>query len=167
MFYFQSKYRYLLICLIYFKSLTLHNCMIIKFTKLECQAFDKSYAEFKLCQLKAVGRDKIALNINVNLHERPLNNITVSGWKMGGRKFFCFYKCLLKLQLSAQLFRKSHDFRPFLYNDTFDFCLFMKNSNRFLFWKTLVQDLSQYSNINHTCPFDVSWIVVLASLDFQ
>ncbi|XP_065365645.1 uncharacterized protein LOC135958682 [Calliphora vicina] len=111
--------------------------MIVKFTKLECQAYDKSYAEFKLCQLKAVGRDKIALNINVNLHERPLNNIT----------------------LSAQLFRKSHDFRPFLYNDTFDFCLFMKNSNRFLFWKTLVQDLSHFSNINHTCPYDHDIIV--------
>ncbi|XP_023304229.2 uncharacterized protein LOC111686155 [Lucilia cuprina] len=111
--------------------------MIIKFTKLECQAYDKSFAEFKMCQLKVIGRDKIALNIHANLHEKPLNNIT----------------------LSAQLFRKSNDFRPFLYNDTFDFCLFMKNSNRFLFWKTLVQDLSHHSNINHTCPYDHDIIV--------
>ncbi|TMW50105.1 hypothetical protein DOY81_004826 [Sarcophaga bullata] len=112
--------------------------LVIKFTKLECRVADKEFVEFENCHLKAIGRDKVTLNVKANLLKKPL---------------------------SAQLFRKSADFRPFLYNDTFDYCAFMRNSNRYMFWKTVAQELTRFSNLNHTCPYDHDIIVKDMILD--
>lgn len=70
--------NYIKIFLIIVTLLNLNNCLMVKFTKLECQSYDKTFTEFKICQLKALGRHKISLNIYANLYERPLNNVTVS-----------------------------------------------------------------------------------------
>ncbi|XP_073835036.1 uncharacterized protein [Musca autumnalis] len=127
----------LIIFLIVFLNIQQFECKIVKFTKLECKDNDKSLVDFKHCQLKAVGRNRIAMQVQAELME-PLHD---------------------GLQINAELFRKSHDFRPFLYNDTMDFCGFMKNPNRFMFWKILVQDMVKYTNLNHTCPYEDEIVV--------
>ncbi|XP_073838103.1 uncharacterized protein [Musca autumnalis] len=117
----------------------------VKLTKLECLEFDKPFATFKNCSLKALSRYKTALNIRVALHQVPVTNVTVNG----------------------QFFRKgSNGYRLFMYNNTVDFCAFLRNGNRFMFWKIIFSKLIQpFSNINHTCPFDHDIIVENLILD--
>ncbi|XP_013115766.2 uncharacterized protein LOC106093262 [Stomoxys calcitrans] len=114
-----------------------NEAKIIKFTKLECKDYDKSFIQFKQCQLKAVGRNRIALQLHGDLKKNIDEELTIN----------------------AELFRKSHDFRPFMYNDTMEFCSFVRNPNRYMFWKILVQDMIQFTNINHTCPYENEIII--------
>ncbi|XP_075157497.1 uncharacterized protein LOC142230754 [Haematobia irritans] len=114
-----------------------NEAKIIKFTKLECKDYDKSFVHFKQCQLKAIGRNRIALQLIANLKKKIDDTLIIN----------------------AELFRKSHDFRPFMYNDTMEFCGFIKNPNRYMFWKILVQEMIQFTNVNHTCPYEGDIIV--------
>uniref|UniRef100_A0A1I8NL68 Uncharacterized protein n=1 Tax=Musca domestica TaxID=7370 RepID=A0A1I8NL68_MUSDO len=60
----------------------------------------------------------------------------------------------------GQCRKGNNGYRPFMYNDTLDFCRFYKNSNRFIFWKIVFFSIvAPSSNINHTCPFDHDIIV--------
>ncbi|XP_075153572.1 uncharacterized protein LOC142227113 [Haematobia irritans] len=121
----------------------------VKFTNLQCEEFDKPFATFAQCRLKAINRYKVALNLHVVLHQVPVNNIS----------------------LNAQLLQKGNGYRPFMYNDTMDFCKFLKNPSRFMFWKIVwTNAIRPFSNINHTCPYDHDIIVdnvVLKSEMFQ
>lgn len=54
------------------------NCTLIKFTNIVCEEFDKSFADFKECKLKVMGRNKVALRLTVRLFQVPVRNITVS-----------------------------------------------------------------------------------------
>lgn len=49
-----------------------------KFTNLKCIEYDKSFATIPICKLKLVKRGVVALNIRVNLHQVPVNNVSVS-----------------------------------------------------------------------------------------
>uniref|UniRef100_A0A1I8PBL3 Uncharacterized protein n=2 Tax=Stomoxys calcitrans TaxID=35570 RepID=A0A1I8PBL3_STOCA len=71
------------------------------------------------------------------MHQLPLTNMTVN----------------------AQLFVRGNGYRPFLYNDTLDFCQFVRNPNRYMFWKIVYQIQKPYSNVNHTCPFNHDVII--------
>lgn len=51
---------------------------VFKFTKLECKDYDKSFIEFNQCQLKAVGRNRIAMQLHGNLKEKIDDNLTAS-----------------------------------------------------------------------------------------
>ena len=50
---------------------------ICKFTKFDCETYDKPFADFKKCNMKVMGRDIIALNMHVRLHRVPVNNVSV------------------------------------------------------------------------------------------
>lgn len=56
---------------------SLSHGLIIKFTKLQCTAFDKEFVKFEKCQLKAIARDRVTLNLKANLLKKPVSNITV------------------------------------------------------------------------------------------
>ncbi|XP_059220380.1 uncharacterized protein LOC106095155 [Stomoxys calcitrans] len=106
-----------------------------KFTNLQCDEFDKPFATFKTCRLKALSRHQVSLNVHVQLHQVPVNNVTIN----------------------AQLLRKGYDngYKPFMYNNTADFCQFLKSSSRYMFWKIIFFKIVRpISNINHSCPFD-------------
>ncbi|XP_065357843.1 uncharacterized protein LOC135951995 [Calliphora vicina] len=117
----------------------LTNAVTIKLTKLECSAYDKSFIIFKSCYLKVLGRNKVSGNIYVRLLKPPVDNITVNAG---------FY-----VKSSSQ------KYNPFLYNTTFNFCSFVKNPNRFIFWKILITYVYDYSNVNHSCPYNHDLIV--------
>uniref|UniRef100_A0A1I8PET1 MD-2-related lipid-recognition domain-containing protein n=1 Tax=Stomoxys calcitrans TaxID=35570 RepID=A0A1I8PET1_STOCA len=117
-----------------------------KFTNLQCDEFDKPFATFKTCRLKALSRHQVSLNVHVQLHQVPVNNVTIN----------------------AQLLRKGYDngYKPFMYNNTADFCQFLKSSSRYMFWKIIFFKIVRpISNINHSCPFDHDIIVKDLILD--
>ncbi|KAI8116115.1 hypothetical protein CVS40_11759 [Lucilia cuprina] len=124
-----------------FNLIFLHmTCTLtVKFTKFQCFEFDKPFADIPKCYLKVVARDKVALNIHVRLHQVPVPNVSIN---------------------AAVLIKGStQNYRPFLYNNTLDYCKFLKNPNRHPFWKIPA------SNINHTCPFSHDIIVQNLILD--
>lgn len=54
-----------------------------------------------------------------------------------------------------KLLRYDHGFKPFFIDLTIDGCQFMRNRNHQLA-KILYHIIRDYTNMNHTCPFDVS-----------
>jgi len=57
--------------------------------------------------------------------------------------------------MNLKLLRNDHGYKPFFFDLTFDVCKFLKNQKNAvvsLFYKPL----KAASNINHTCPYDVS-----------
>lgn len=59
------------------------------------------------------------------------------------------------LQLRIKLLRYDHGYKPFFIDMTIDACKFM-NSRRDPIMNIFYRLISDYSNINHTCPYDVS-----------
>ncbi|XP_029405639.2 uncharacterized protein LOC115066083 [Bactrocera dorsalis] len=109
----------------------------IKFINLKCVTYDKPFADFRQCNLKALSRNAVALSLHVRLFQVPVNNVSVN----------------------LDVYKKANGYRPFMFNITADFCQFLKNKKRIPFGKLLMDTVEAYSNINHTCPFDNDIIV--------
>ncbi|EDX03477.1 uncharacterized protein LOC6730724 [Drosophila simulans] len=104
----------------------------MEFTNVKCTSFDKEFTEFEYCYLKSVNRSYKYLSLKCNLLQAPVT----------------------KIKVNVAFFKRFSGYRPFMYNVTVDFCRFLKNpsSNAFVnFWYRMVVD---YSNINHTCPYN-------------
>ncbi|XP_037812574.1 uncharacterized protein LOC119604172 [Lucilia sericata] len=123
----------------------LTHSLTVKFTKFECFEFDKPFADIPKCYLKALARNKVALNLHVRLHQVPVPNVSVN----------------------AAYFVKgsTQNYRLFLYNNTVNFCKFLKNPNNYPFWKIVYSIIKTASNINHTCPYNHDIIVEHLVLD--
>ncbi|XP_011186733.1 uncharacterized protein LOC105214790 [Zeugodacus cucurbitae] len=109
----------------------------IKFTNVKCVTYDKPFADFRQCNLKALSRNTVAFSLHVQLFQVPVNNVSVN----------------------LDVYKKANGYRPFMYNITTDFCSFLKNKKRLPFAKLLMDTIEIYSNINHTCPFNHDIIV--------
>ncbi|XP_065365647.1 uncharacterized protein LOC135958685 [Calliphora vicina] len=116
----------------------------IKFTNLECHGFDPEFVQIPLCRLKVVARNKVSVNYHLKLLQLPLNN---------------------NLTVRGQLLRKSNEYRPFIYNTSTDFCRFLKNGHKFLFWKIILDIARPFTNVNHSCPLNHDIIVANLSLN--
>ncbi|KAH8266022.1 hypothetical protein KR038_000617, partial [Drosophila bunnanda] len=105
------------------------NGVVFKFTNFACKSYNESWFVFHNYRLKAVGRDKVLLNVNGTvLH--PAYNISVH----------------------MQLFKRASGFKPWLMKAYIDGCRFIKT--RYNPFGVIVYNLfKEYSNINHTCPY--------------
>lgn len=54
--------------------------------------------------------------------------------------------------------RYDHGYKPFFINVTFDACKFLKNQKHSIV-KLFYNAFKDSSNLNHTCPYDVSTLV--------
>lgn len=105
----------------------------VKFTNIKCVSYDKAFADFRYCKLKALSPNKVALFLHVQLFQLPVNNVSIN----------------------LDVYRKANGYRPFLFNKTSDFCQFLRNPKRIPLGKILMDIIAMYSNINHTCPYNV------------
>ncbi|KAH8296411.1 hypothetical protein KR054_005750, partial [Drosophila jambulina] len=107
----------------------LQDGVVFKFTNFECKSYNESWFVFHYYRLKAVGRDKVLLNVNGTvLH--PAYNIHVN----------------------LQTFKRASGFKPWLMKTTIDGCRFIKK--RYDPFGVIVYNIfKEYSNINHTCPY--------------
>ncbi|XP_073821315.1 uncharacterized protein [Musca autumnalis] len=163
----------------------------MRFTNLVCKDLRPDFSIFEVCRLTVIKRDIISLNINVKLLKGPVNNATLNGYKpylINTTYDFCkfmqnrnrykiaklFLDAMLKesnvnhtcpYEVNLALFKKVNGYKPFLYNTTIDFCMFMTNRNKFKFAKIFQDILMEESNLNHTCPFDHNLIVDNLILD--
>lgn len=102
--------------------------------KVICRSFDKSFCEFETCEMKMKRRGAAVFNMNLTLHKKPIDRII----------------------LNLQLFKKSNGYRPFLINQTIDFCYYMRNPTAYMFFQSFHKTFFSASNLNHTCPYNVS-----------
>ncbi|XP_050329460.1 uncharacterized protein LOC126758986 [Bactrocera neohumeralis] len=77
------------------------------------------------------------MDIHVRAYQLPVNNISIN----------------------LSLWHRTNSFQPFLYNQTYDYCKFMKNPTRMPFVKIFFDAIKKSSNINHTCPYNHDLIV--------
>nr|XP_016935418.2 uncharacterized protein LOC108013925 [Drosophila suzukii] len=110
---------------------------LFKFTNIKCICYEKSFCELKRCELKVLGRGVVGLFLHAQANQLPINTSS----------------CVLTL------FRRFNGYKPFLYNVTVDICSFLKNRKRHPFFNLVYDGIRNFSNINHTCPFNHDIIV--------
>ena len=114
----------------------LQICAMVRFTNLQCNSLDKSFSEFPYCFIKSVNRTYQYFSLKIALHQIPLNGIIA-------------HFNLLKRSNGGHL-------QPFLYNISFDACKFLKLRKKFPIVKFIYDSVGEFTNVNHTCPFNVS-----------
>lgn len=60
-------------------------------------------------------------------------------------------------QAHIELLRKYNSYQP-LINKTFDICAFFKNRKEALYLNILYKLIEDYTNVNHTCPYEVGFV---------
>ncbi|SPP80417.1 uncharacterized protein LOC117583148 [Drosophila guanche] len=110
---------------------------LFKATNIKCKCYDKTFCEFRQCELKVVGRGLVAINIYVKIHQLPVKKVLVN----------------------ASLYRRFNGYRPFLYNFTVNFCDFMRHSKRYPAFGIGHSQVLSFSNLNHSCPYNHDVIV--------
>ncbi|XP_070135472.1 uncharacterized protein [Drosophila bipectinata] len=120
-----------------FISLIESSDSLFKVTNIKCNCYDKSFCEFPQCELKVLGRGKIGIFVYAKIKQLPLNEVL----------------------LNLSLFRKLNGYRPFMYNVTVDFCSYMKNRKRYPWINIVHSIILNYSNINHSCPYNHDLII--------
>ncbi|KAH8250159.1 hypothetical protein KR026_006425, partial [Drosophila bipectinata] len=105
---------------------------VLRFSNFECQSYNKSMYIVNNCRLKAVSRDRIEVHYNGALL-RPAH----------------------KVKLHLKVYKRESGYKPWLLETTVDACRFLrKNYNPLA--KLLYRTVQEFTNMNHTCPYEVS-----------
>ncbi|EDV49669.1 uncharacterized protein LOC6552159 [Drosophila erecta] len=118
-------------------SLLCDSNALLKFKNIKCTCYEKSFCELKRCELKVLGRGSIGLYLHAQTHQLPIKSTT----------------CIISL------YRRFNGYRPFLYNITVDICSFLKNRKHHPFLDILYDGIRNFTNVNHSCPFNHDIIV--------
>ncbi|XP_043654766.1 uncharacterized protein LOC122621083 [Drosophila teissieri] len=105
-----------------------------EFTNIDCTSLDKTFDDFEYCYLKSVNRSYKYLSAKVKLFKTPIT----------------------KVKVHAVLFKRYNGYKPFMFNVTVDACRFLNNTKGNPLASYFMEFLKPYSNMYHTCPFEVS-----------
>ncbi|KAH8274861.1 hypothetical protein KR044_000382, partial [Drosophila immigrans] len=108
----------------------LQDAVTLRFTNLICHSTHPSKYSIQICRLKALQRNKIALNFNGTAH------YTVN-----------------KVTLDFQILKKANGYKPWLYNYHVDCCEYLKRHNHPVL-NIVTNILKEYTNSIHPCPFE-------------
>ncbi|XP_039149212.2 uncharacterized protein LOC6736799, partial [Drosophila simulans] len=110
----------------------------VEFTNIKCTSLDPEFAHVEHCYLKSVNRTYKYLSIRyLNLLQKPVSRIKVNG----------------------ATFKRYNGYKPSLYNFTVDGCKFIKNPKSNPVAHYIYRLFKDFSNVNHTCPFNDDPIV--------
>ncbi|XP_016964837.1 uncharacterized protein LOC108034464 [Drosophila biarmipes] len=102
-----------------------------------CESLDTSISEFRRCEMKIVRRGVSAFFMAWKWYKTPINNFDIN----------------------LSLHKRSNGYLPFLFNQSLDYCYYMRNPKAhplvFMMHKTFLS----VSNINHSCPYDHDMII--------
>ncbi|XP_022223306.2 uncharacterized protein LOC111074715 [Drosophila obscura] len=107
-----------------------------EFNNVRCLVRDRNFMDFDYCYLRSVNRSYKYLSLKTKMHKLPINTVSVS----------------MQLRLREN--------KRILYNFDvrFDGCKFMRERNNVIVnW--FYQTYADYSNLNHTCPYNHDIIV--------
>ncbi|KRK07090.1 uncharacterized protein LOC26535167 isoform X1 [Drosophila yakuba] len=105
---------------------------LVEFTNVQCESVDKDYTLFPYCYLKSVNRSYKYVSVKAKLLQLPV----------------------AKAKVRLALYKRLNGYKPFLYDMTIDACRFLKypKSNPVALY--FYNCFKEYSNLNHTCPFE-------------
>ncbi|XP_043649564.1 uncharacterized protein LOC122617681 isoform X1 [Drosophila teissieri] len=118
--------------LIFFTYYFTEVSSLVEFTNVQCESLDKDFALFEYCFLKSVNRSYKYVSLKVKLLKLPVT----------------------KVKVNFALYKRVNGYLPFLYNITLDACRYLKSPHHHpiaLYFHNWFKD---YSNINHTCPYN-------------
>ncbi|XP_017049220.2 uncharacterized protein LOC108093605 [Drosophila ficusphila] len=101
---------------------------------IKCHTLDEEFSKFEYCIFKSVNRTYKYFSTRVKLLKVPVTSV----------------------QINLELFQRLNGYKPFLYNITVDACKFIKNQKSNPVASYFYDSFKKFSNINHTCPYDVS-----------
>lgn len=105
-----------------------------RFTNIKCESLNRTLCSIGVCKLKVLGRGKIGATVHVINPSPPVRESKVN----------------------FSVWRKLNGYHPFLFNVTTDFCHFMQHPNPMNVFYYLQRAIAPVSNLNHSCPYDVS-----------
>ncbi|KAH8238026.1 hypothetical protein KR032_011497, partial [Drosophila birchii] len=105
---------------------------LLEFTNVTCESVDKNFADFEYCRLEKVNKTFKYITVKVSLLKKPVSKVRING----------------------ALYKRSNGYKPYLYNVTVDGCKFLKNRKTQPAARLIYDILYNFSNINHTCPYD-------------
>nr|XP_017037358.1 uncharacterized protein LOC108085315 [Drosophila kikkawai] len=108
-----------------------------EFTNVNCTSFEKRIVEFEYCYLKSINRSYKYLSGKLKLNEIPLSNM-----------------------------KRFNGYKPFLYNITVDVCKFLAKPKSSPVAKFVYDTYVDYSNVNHSCPFNNDLYLEKLPVDF-
>ncbi|XP_017078510.1 uncharacterized protein LOC108112762 [Drosophila eugracilis] len=114
-----------------------------RFTNMQCESYNDSYAKFNKCKLNLLGRGRVGCDIYLQLLQVPIDNAWIN-WS---------------------IYRRYNGFRPFLYNVSTDLCKLLKHPNSVSFEGLVIGAIMTRSNLNHSCPY--SHDIILDNLEFS
>ncbi|KAH8391257.1 hypothetical protein KR215_009709, partial [Drosophila sulfurigaster] len=134
---FPREMKFIIYASFYLSILTVTSGNILRVTGFKCRVVDPSFCYYERCDIKAINRNVKEFNVVVRLHQKPVNNVTVR------------LAIVRRLAASTQ---------P-IYQFEIDGCQFMVSKRRNPFAKAIYKYLriESFSNLNHSCPFDVSF----------
>lgn len=147
-------FRLILLLVIHCSTL---GCLarIFIFTKAECRTLDPEFCNFESCEIFSTN-NKTNLDIYVKMHyKNPINQVSVSNLGVSHiiKLYFSMWCSFLKVALAA--YKTTRNNRVSIFNETIDFCLFMRQSFASKFSAIATGPILKISNINHTCPYQV------------
>ncbi|XP_070069814.1 uncharacterized protein [Drosophila takahashii] len=110
---------------------------VVDFKNIKCEELDKKFNTFEYCHLKSVNRTYKYLSLKVKLLQLPVKSVKVN----------------------VALYQRLNGYKPFLYNITVDACKFFKNQKSNPVASYFYDFFREFSNINHSCPYNHDLVV--------
>jgi len=124
-----------------------------EFNNVKCVARDPKFMVFEYCFLRSVNRTYKYFSLKSRFFKYPIDNTVVKVFKSIGPNLYLII--LLILQVSIKLFKRENKHIFDKYNVTIDGCKYLKQRANPLA-NILFGIFGEYSNLNHTCPYNVS-----------
>ncbi|XP_017065643.2 uncharacterized protein LOC108104211 [Drosophila eugracilis] len=114
-----------------------------EFTNFVCKSYDPQFGEFEYCYLKSINRSYKYISGRFKPKSLPIS----------------------KLKVNVALWKRFNGYKPFMYNITFDVCLFLNNRKPNPVIKFIHDSHSNFSNLNHSCPLNHDIILEKLPID--
>ncbi|KAH8372407.1 hypothetical protein KR093_011382 [Drosophila rubida] len=145
----KKQISYIILLLIMHIFYTVPSRAFFAITKAECTSLNSQYCYFKHCEMKTDAKGHTFININTAIRDKkPFDNITVS---MIITEFEHLFK--IPLQLNICLFKLHKAYQLPIFNETIDFCAYMRETVATKMFHFIMQEFFKFTNANHTCPY--------------
>ncbi|EDW99173.1 uncharacterized protein Dyak_GE10914 [Drosophila yakuba] len=132
----SAKEMYLVLSVFLFYTVMKTNS-VFEFTNINCTSIDIKVGEYEYCYLKSINRS----------------------YKYVSGKYKLYQKSLANIKVNFRMWKRLNGYKPFLYNITVDICQFLKNQKSKPVIKYIFDSFTEYSNMNHSCPYTGDLIV--------